>query len=107
MKARARVALLAILGLAVTAGPAAAREWVATGLVHIPIRAYASPAAPDVGVVPGGNYLQLTGQCTGFLDLNQISYMSSLHQRLIVMSRWCEVSAPVHGWVFGGFMHPW
>jgi uncharacterized protein YraI len=106
MKAGSMAALLAIVGLAVAAGPAMARNWVAVGMVHIPVRAYASAAAPVVEVLPGGSNINLTGQCTRSLDLRQISYMSGFRQRLIVASRWCEIAGPVHGWLFGGFMKP-
>lgn len=107
MKTRAIAAALTIFGLVAASGPAAALNWVGVGMVKIPIRAYASPAAPMIGSVHGGSYLDLTGQCTRFLDMQTIAYMSPLRQRLIVMTRWCEVSAPVHGWVFGGLMKPW
>ena len=73
MNARLMTAALAFLGLVAAAGPAAARNWVGVGMVHIPIRAYASPAAPVTGLVNGGSSLQLTGQCTGFLDHNAIA----------------------------------
>lgn len=104
-KARAIAAGLALGGL-VAAGPAAAMNWVAVGMPHIPIRAYSSPAAPVVATIAGGSYLVLTGRCTGSLDMRQISYMSPLRQRFIVATRWCEVAGPAHGWVFGGFMKP-
>jgi hypothetical protein len=107
MKAKAVTALLAVLGLAAAAGPAAALDWVGVGMAHIPIRAYASAAAPVVGTIKGGSFLALTGQCTRHLDLEDIAYKSAFRQRLIVASRWCEVSGPAHGWVFGGFMKPW
>ena len=101
-------ALLAIFGLAAAAGPAAARNWVASGgWARVPVRAYASAAAPLVGTVRGGDRLDLTGQCTRDLDLKDIAYMSRFRQRLIVATRWCELAGPVHGWVFGGFMKPW
>ena len=106
MKAGSMAAFLAILGLAVAAGPAMARNWVAVGMVHIPVRAYASPAAPVVDVLAGGSSLNLTGQCTHYLDLRQISYMSGFRQKLIVSTRWCELAGPVHGWLYGGFMKP-
>ena len=106
-KARASAAVLAIVGLAAVVSPAAALEWVGVGMTNIPIRAYASAAAPVVGTVKGGAYLELTGQCTRYLDLKDIAYKSPLSQRLIVTTRWCEVSGPAHGWVFGGFMKPW
>jgi hypothetical protein len=98
---------LALLGLVAAAAPAAARNWVAVGMVHIPIRAYATPAAPQVGVIRGGSSLDLTGQCTGFLDLNTIAYMSGFRQKLVLRGRWCEVASPAHGWIFSGFMRPW
>ncbi len=100
-------ALLAIFGLAVAASPAAALNWVGVGMPQIPIRAYASPAAPLVGTIKGGSYLELTGQCTGYLDLKDIAYKSPFRQRLIVATRWCEVSGPAHGWIMGTFMKPW
>ena len=106
MNARLMTAALALLGLVVAAGPTAARNWVGVGMVHIPIRAYASPAAPVTGVIDGGSSLELTGQCTGFLDLNAIAYMSAVRQKMILTGRWCEVSGPAHGWVFSGFMKP-
>ncbi len=106
MNKKVIAAALAILGLAAATNPAAARNWVGVGMVHIPIRAYASPAAPVTGVIDGGSSLQLTGQCTGFLDLNAIAYMSPFRQRLVLTGRWCEVSGPAHGWVFSGFMKP-
>ena len=85
-------ALLAIFGLAAAVSPAMALNWVGVGMSRIPIRAYASAAAPVVGTVRGGSYLQLTGQCTRHLDLKDIAYMSAGHQRLILAGRWCEVS---------------
>ena len=106
-KARTMAAVLAIFGLAAAAGPAMARNWVATGWARVPVRAYASAAAPTVGTVRGGDRLDMTGQCTRDLDLNTIAYMSGFRQRLIVSTRWCELAGPVHGWVFGGFIKPW
>ena len=107
IKSKAMAALLAISCLVAAGGPAAALNWVGVGMAVIPIRAYASPAAPVVGIIKGGSYLELTGQCTHYLDLKDIAFRSALRQRMIVATRWCEVSGPAHGWVFGGFMKPW
>ncbi len=96
----------AAIGMVMLAGSASARDWVAVGLVHIPVRAYPSAAAPLVDTIAGGSALYLTGQCTRELDLSAITYMNPLQQRALVSSRWCELSGPVHGWIFGGFMKP-
>jgi hypothetical protein len=103
---RVRFAAAFLVSLAAFAGTAGARDWIATGWVKIPARAYPSAAAPLAGTVDGGSYLELTGECTRDLDLSQISYMSGWHQRALVSTRWCELSGPTHGWIFGGFMKP-
>ncbi len=99
-------AMLAAAGVVATAGSADARNWVAVGWVEIPVRAYPSTAAPVVTTINGGSRLSLTGQCTRELDLGTIAYMRPVQQRALVSTRWCELSGPAHGWVFGGFMKP-
>ncbi len=99
-------AFVAAFGWVAVAGPASARDWVTTGWVHVPVRAYASAAAPVVDQIPGGDRVDLTGQCTRDLDLAVIAYMHPGRQRAIVKTRWCELAGPVHGWIFGGFLKP-
>jgi hypothetical protein len=97
-------AIAALLAVCV-AGSADARDWVAVGMKKIPVREYASAAAPVVDMIDGGSYLNLTGKCTRELDLDIIAYMHAFQQKALVSTRWCELAGP-RGWIFGGFMKP-
>ncbi len=108
----------ALLGIA--AGEAQANAFAAWQVADVPfgdtlnVRKYPSGNSQKQSAYPNGTVLQMTGKCTGGVDLKDISGMSDAKQRQLVRYRWCQVWHDpaqngnfVTGWVYGRYIAPY
>ncbi|QPC87175.1 SH3 domain-containing protein [Mesorhizobium sp. NBSH29] len=100
--------------------PADASTFVAWQVRGVPwgdtlnARKYPSNVSQKQSAYPNGTVLQMTGRCTGGIDLADISTAPAKWQRKQVRTRWCEVwhspaknGAYTTGWVYGKFIAPY
>lgn len=76
-------------------------------------RKYPSNGSQKQAAYPNGTVLQMTGKCTGGVDLLDISHLSDKKQQQLVRYQWCQVwHDPKHnghyvlGWVYGRYISP-
>lgn len=83
--------------IALFAGAGEASTFSAWQVANVPwgdtlnVRAYPSPQSRKQAAYPNGTRLQMTGRCTGGVDLFEISRQSRWRQQQAVRSVWCEV----------------
>ncbi|MDI6026551.1 SH3 domain-containing protein [Corticibacterium sp. UT-5YL-CI-8] len=77
------------------------------------IRKFPASTSQKQAAYPNGAVLQMTGKCTGGVDLFDISGMPAWKQRQQVRYSWCQVWHDparngdfVTGWVYGKFIAP-
>lgn len=112
-------ALLAGAMAGVMAGTAQATvfsAWQVTGVDWgdtLNVRKYPAGYSQKQTSYPNGTVLQMTGRCTGGLDLFAIARQAAWRQRQAVRYRWCEVwhdpardGRYVTGWVYGRYIEP-
>lgn len=105
--------------LAGFAGATRAAAFAAWEVANVPwndtlnVRAYPSSTSRKQAAYPNGTALQMTGRCTGGVDLFDISGMPEWLQAQEVRYRWCEVWHDpardgnfVTGWVYGRYIAP-
>lgn len=100
----------------VNAGAAAFAAWKVAGLPFgdvLNVRKYPASTSQLQAGYPAGTVLQMTGKCTGGVDLFDIAGLSDAKQRQIVRYRWCQVwhdpardGKFVTGWVYGRYIAP-
>lgn len=113
----ASVAAASLIALAVL--PASASTFVAWEVANVPwgdtlnVRKYPSSKSQKQSAYPNGTVLQMTGTCTGGVDLHEISGGPGDWQASTVRYRWCQVWHDpaqngdfVTGWVYGRYIHP-
>ena len=106
--------------LMVSAGAAHATTFVAWEVVDVPwgdtlnVRKYPSSGAQKRAAYPNGAVMQMTGRCTGGIDLFDIARQPDWRQRQKVRQKWCEVwheashnGSFVTGWVYGKYIAPY
>jgi hypothetical protein len=78
------------------------------------VRKYPSNGSQKQGAYPNGTVLQMTGRCTGGVNLKKISHLSPGKQMNLVRFRWCEIWHDpsqsgnfVTGWVYGKYIAPY
>ncbi|MDH4985796.1 SH3 domain-containing protein [Aminobacter anthyllidis] len=78
------------------------------------IRKYPSNGSQKQAAYPNGMVLQMTGKCTGGIDLLNISHLPDWKQEQRVRYRWCQVWHDpaqnghfVTGWVYGKYITPY
>ncbi len=78
------------------------------------VRKYPSSNSQKQAAYPNGTVLQMTGTCTGGVDLFDISGLSDWKQRQAVRYVWCQVwhdpaqnGNYVTGWVYGKYITPY
>lgn len=78
------------------------------------VRNYPASHSQKQAAYPNGTVLQMTGRCTGGVDLFAISGYSAWAQSQAVRYRWCEVWHDpkndgdfVTGWVYGRYIRPY
>lgn len=77
------------------------------------VRKYPSGSSQKQAAYPNGTALQMTGKCTGGVDLFDISGQPAWKQRQTVRFLWCQVWHDpaqngnfVTGWVYGKYIKP-
>jgi hypothetical protein len=77
------------------------------------VRKYPSPHSQKQAAYPNGTVLQMTGKCTGGVDLLAIAGEPLAKQRAAVRHNWCQVWHDaardgnfVAGWVYGRYIAP-
>ncbi len=78
------------------------------------VRKYPSNGSQKQSAYPNGTVLQMTGRCTGGLDLDAIAGQPGWKQTQAVRYRWCEIWHDpadngnfVTGWVYGRYIAPY
>ncbi|RUX03774.1 MAG: SH3 domain-containing protein [Mesorhizobium sp.] len=77
------------------------------------VRKYPSGISQKQAAYPNGTVLQMTGRCTGGMDLLDIAGQAAWKEQQTVRYRWCEVwhdparnGVFVTGWAYGGYIVP-
>lgn len=77
------------------------------------VRKYPASNSQKQAAYPNGTVLQMTGRCTGGVNLLDIANQSEWKQIEAVRYRWCEVwhdpaqnGNYVTGWVYGKYIEP-
>lgn len=109
----------AAIAIALTTLPASATTFAAWEVANVPwgdvlnVRKYPSSKSQKQGAYPNGTLLQMTGTCTGGVDLHDISAGPGDWQASKVRYRWCQVWHDpsqsgdfVAGWVYGRYIYP-
>ena len=104
---------------ALTAVPANASTFVAWEVANVPwgdvlnVRKYPSSKSQKQSAYPNGTVLQMTGTCTGGVDLGDIAGAPYEWQASKIRYRWCQVWHDpaqngnfVAGWAYGKYLYP-
>jgi hypothetical protein len=116
-RVKTAAALAAVLGLAtIQAGAATFAAWQVANLPFgdtLNVRKYPSSDSQKQGAYPDGTVLQMTGKCTGGVNLLDISGQPEWEQEQLVRHRWCQIwHDPAQngnfttGWVYGRYITP-
>jgi hypothetical protein len=77
------------------------------------VRKYPAGTSQKQSAYPNGTVLQITGKCTGGVNLLEISNQPAWKQEQAVRYRWCEIWHDpaqngnfVTGWVYGKYISP-
>lgn len=105
--------------VAFLAGQAQSAAFVAWEVANVPfgdtlnVRKYPASNSQKQAAYPNGTVLQMTGKCTGGIDLFDISGQSEWKQSQTVRYNWCQVwhdpaqnGKFVTGWVYGKYIAP-
>ena len=78
------------------------------------VRKYPANHSQKQSAYPNGKVLQMTGRCTGGVNLHDISHLSRVKQRNLVRYQWCQVwhdpagnGGWTTGWVYGRYIRPY
>ena len=97
MSSRIRIAMMvaaAPLGMAAQSYAATFAAWQVTDLPFgdtLNVRKYPSSSSQKQSAYPDGTVLQMTGKCTGGVNLLDISGQPEWKQKELVRYRWCQV----------------
>ncbi|MER9327640.1 SH3 domain-containing protein [Mesorhizobium sp. M0488] len=110
---------VASLSLAST-GQSHATVFAAWQVANVPfgdtlnVRKYPSGTSQKQAAYPNGTVLQMTGRCTGGINLLDIANQPARQQRQAVRYRWCQVwhdpatdGSFVTGWAYGKYITPY
>ncbi|NGO53575.1 SH3 domain-containing protein [Allomesorhizobium camelthorni] len=116
---RVAAALAACLTVAVSAGQSGAAVFAAWEVANVPfgdtlnVRKYPAGHSQKQAAYPNGTVLQMTGKCTGGVNLLDISNQPAWKQEQAVRYRWCQIWHDpaqngnfVTGWVYGKYIAP-
>lgn len=120
MISRARtVAALSAAVIGLAAIQATAATFAAWQVANVPfgdtlnVRKYPSSNSQKQAAYPNGTVLQMTGKCTGGVNLLDISGQPESEQEQLVRYRWCQIWHDpaqngnfVTGWVYGRYIIP-
>jgi hypothetical protein len=108
------------LTIAFNAGQSQAAVFAAWQVANVPwgdtlnVRKYPSSTSQKQAAYPNGTVLQMTGRCTGGVDLLDIANEPDWKQAQMVRYLWCEVWHDpaqngnfVTGWVYGKYIKPY
>ncbi|MBX3569828.1 MAG: SH3 domain-containing protein [Rhizobiaceae bacterium] len=77
------------------------------------VRKYPSATSQKQAAYPNGTVLQMTGRCTGGIDLLAIAGQPAAKQAALVRREWCQTwhdpqrdGVHVAGWVYGRYIAP-
>ena len=114
------LALAFVFAMAGTAMPAAASTFAAWEVANVGwgdvlnVRKYPASSSQKQSAYPNGTVLQMTGRCTGGVDLFAIAGKPVAVQKKAVRYRWCEIWHDpagtgdfVTGWVYGRYIQPY
>jgi hypothetical protein len=109
----------ALAGVAAYAGTARATVFAAWEVANVAfgdtlnVRKYPSSNSQKQASYPNGTVLQMTGRCTGGVNLLDIANLPGWKQVEMVRYRWCEVwhdpardGKFVTGWAYGRYLRP-
>lgn len=109
---------LATVGLAADRATAATfAAWQVANVAFgdtLNVRKYPSSNSQKQAAYPNGTVLQMTGKCTGGVNLLDISGQPAWKQEQLVRYRWCQIWHDpaqngnfVTGWVYGRYIAPY
>jgi len=117
---RTVTALAAASAVAFWAGHAQTAAFAAWQVSNLPfgdtlnVRKYPANSSQRQAAYPQGTVLQMTGKCTGGVNLLDISGQSEIKQKQLVRYQWCQVwhdpakdGQFVTGWVYGKYISPY
>lgn len=120
MHSRIATAAIGAVLLSLASVPSHASTFSAWQVTDVPfgdtlnVRKYPSSNSQKQSAYPNGTVLQMTGRCTGGVDLFNISGQPAWKQRQQVRYRWCQVWHDpaqngnfVTGWVYGRYIKPY
>ncbi|MER9634478.1 SH3 domain-containing protein [Mesorhizobium sp. M0228] len=101
------------------AGQSHATAFAAWQVANVPfgdtlnVRKYPSGTSQKQAAYPNGTVLQMTGKCTGGINLLDMTSQTYWQQKHKIRHRWCEVwhdpaqsGQFVTGWVYGKYITP-
>ncbi len=78
------------------------------------VRNYPAASSQKQAAYPNGTILQMTGKCTGGVNLLDIGGLWKWRQQQTVLYRWCEIwhdtardRNVVTGWIYGKYIEPY
>ena len=111
--------VVALAGVAAYAGTARASTFAAWEVANVAfgdtlnVRKYPSSNSQKQASYPNGTVLQMTGRCTGGVNVLDMQGQPKWKQRRTVRHRWCEIwhdparnGKFVTGWVYGRYIRP-
>ena len=117
---RAAAAIALTVMVAFLAGRAQAAAFAAWEITNVAwgdtlnVRKYPSGTSQKQAAYPNGTVLQMTGKCTGGVNLLDIAGLPDKKQRQLVRYEWCQVWHDpkqngdfVLGWVYGRYIAPY
>lgn len=113
-------AALAAVSLAAGAVQSQAATFAAWEIANVPfgdtlnVRKYPASNSQKQAAYPNGTVLQMTGKCTGGVNLHDIAGQPEWKQEQLVRYRWCQIWHDpaqngnfVTGWVYGRYITPY
>jgi len=121
MISRVRIAaVLATATIGLASAQASAATFAAWQVTNVPfgdtlnVRKYPSSNSQKQSAYPNGTVLQMTGKCTGSVNLLDISGEPEWKQEQVIRYRWCQIwhdpaqhGNLVTGWVYGRYITPY
>ncbi|MBX3529267.1 MAG: SH3 domain-containing protein [Rhizobiaceae bacterium] len=109
-------AMAAVAGYAGSARATTFAAWEVANVAFgdtLNVRKYPSSNSQKQASYPNGTVLQMTGRCTGGVNLLDIAYLPDWKQAEAIRYRWCEVwhdparnGKFVTGWAYGRYLRP-
>ncbi len=116
-RAFAAAAALGVVASAGVAQGAAFAAWQVSNLPHgdtLNVRKHPANSSQKQAAYPNDTVLQMTGKCTGGVNLFDIATQPNWKQEQLVRYRWCQVWHDpaqngdfVTGWVYGKYITPY